>query len=812
MTERAHYARAKAEFERLSELTGTGRDAAIAAITQTDPALAQELRRLFQASAQGLASLDAAPVEATPRFPRYRVIREIGRGGMGRVWLGERDDGSFRGQVAIKQIYRESWNAADERRFLRERQILATLDPPHIARLIDGGHDEHGRPFLATWFVDGQPITRYCEAHALDLRARLVLLRKLGDAVGHAHRQLVVHRDIKPANILVDSQGEPRLLDFGIAAVLDADSAATTAGAPTPLTLRYAAPEQILGERAAIACDIHALGCLMYELIAGEPPHADAGAAALMHAIVHDMPPAPSATARRLGRTIPSRDLDAICLRALRKRPQERYLSVDDWNADIGRALAGEPVQARRGERGYAARRWLRRRWPWLAAASLLLALVSYHLVSINRQLAAVARERDRAEELADFTITVYQSATPAEIREEKVSALGLLDRAAARLEDPKTEADQSPATRAAVIASLGHVYYEIGVRDRAARQFERALALFETATPLPEDDIAVHQRYLAMALYGQDRAEEALEWIERALARRARLGDTDSDIYAGLIRAGAVYASSLEQMDRASDYYDRAIESLQAKLPQSGNELSTTLGNAANLDLQLGRLDQAEQRVARAREHLDPSYTLHYRTDLFLRRLQAKILGARGRYDQALPLLHEARDEARRRMGENHPDLLLFANDHGVLLTDAGRLEEAGPAFDEALAIAGRSGGGNRRLIGVRAARARWLLAQERYAEAAAELTAVLAERDRTPQRDRRSIAHERVALAYARCRLGQPEAADELAALLHGAEARSITQRQSVANDFARWQAACAAQATATQAAATPTAPPPQ
>lgn len=806
MTERAHYIRAKAEFERLSELAGADRDAALDAITQTDPELAQELRHLFQASVHNLASLDAPPAETTPQFPRYRVIREIGRGGMGRVWLGERDDGGFRGQVAIKQIHRESWNIADERRFLRERQILASLDHPHIARLIDGGHDEHGRPFLATWFIDGPPITRYCEAHALDLRARLVLLRKLGDAVAHAHRQLVVHRDIKPANVLVDGQGEPRLLDFGIAAVLDSDSAATTAGSPTPLTLRYAAPEQILGERSAIACDIHALGCLMYELIAGEPPHADAGAAALMHAIVHEMPPAPSVTARRLGRAIPSRDLDAICLRALRKRPQERYLSVDDWNADLGRALAGEPVQARRGERGYAARRWLRRRWPWLAAASLLLVLVSYHLISINRQLAAVARERDRAAELADFTITVYQSATPAEIREEKVSALGLLDRAAARLEEPAAEAGQNPATRAAVIASLGHVYAEIGVRDRAARQFERALALFETATPLPEDDIALHQRYLAMALYGQDRAEDALAWIERALARRARLGDTDSDIYAGLIRAGAVYATSLDQMDRASDYYTRGIAALEARLPQSGNELATTLGNAANLDLQMGRLDQAEQRIARAREHLDPSYSLHYRSDLFLRRLQAKVLGARGRHDQALPLMREALGEARAKMGENHPDLLLFANEYGVLLTDAGHLDEAGKAFDEALAIANRNDGSSRRLLGIRAARTRWLLAQDRYAEAADELSAVLAERSRTPQRDPRSIVQERVALAYARCRLGQAQAAGELAELLRSAQAQSIAQRQSVANDFARWQAACAAQAAPTPAWAKP------
>ncbi|HSX58698.1 MAG TPA: serine/threonine-protein kinase [Tahibacter sp.] len=791
MTDAARYRRAKDEYLRLSELDDDARERALLTLAGEDAALADSLRKLFDAAAQTMPALDAAR-EATPQIARYRLIREIGRGGMGRVWLAERDDGGFAGRVAIKQIDREAWSASDERRFVRERQILASLDHPNIARLIDGGTDGNGRPFLAIWYIDGLRVTQYCEQHALSVRARLSLLRRIGDAVAYAHRRLVVHRDIKPANILVDTDGEPRLLDFGIARMLDEDTAATATGA-SPLTLRYAAPEQIRGELAGIPADVHALGCLLYELLAGEPPHAEAGAAALTHAILHLDPPPPSQVARRRGRAAVSADLDAICLRALRKRPEDRYRSVDDWNADIDRAIAGEPVQARRGERGYAARRWLRRRWPWLAAAGVLVGIATYHVISINRQLAAVARERDRASELADFAITLYQSARPAEIRAGSVSALDLLDRTAARLDEPKME-KLKPEVRAALVASIGHVYYEIGVRDRAVQLFERAVGLFEQADPVPEDDLALHMRYAAMAQYDRNQAEAALAWIERALARRTRIGDDGSLLRSGLDRAAAIYAQSLDQLDRAAEHTARAIAVLEANLPDKQDELALALGNAATLDIQLGELDRAERRLARARELANRESTVYYRSDLFLRRTLAKVLFAKGRRDEGLTLLRDALADARRLMGAQHPDVLVFAVDYGGILTRAGRLDDAGAAFDEALAVGNASAGDSaRQLIGVRAARARWLLARDQPADAAKELEAVLAERAKTPQRDRRSAAYERAALAYARCRLGEAEAPAALRTALTAPEAISVATRPGVADDFAQWRAAC-------------------
>ncbi|WP_257387928.1 serine/threonine-protein kinase, partial [Tahibacter caeni] len=694
MTDAARYRREKDEYLRLSTLDETARSAALAALSTDDPALADALARLFAAAQQPLPCLDAeadAKDDAMPQVARYRLIREIGRGGMGRVWLAERDDGGFRGKVAIKQIDRAFGDGADEHRFLRERQILAALDHPNIARLIDGGNDGSGRPFLATWYIEGERITDYCSRRALGLRARVQLLRKVGDAVAYAHRRLVVHRDIKPANILVDADGEPRLLDFGIARVLDEDTAATATGAG-PLTLRYAAPEQIRGETAGVAADVHALGCLLYELLAGEPPHAELGAAALTHAILHTDPPPPSVVARRRGLPAPGRDLDAICLRALRKRPEDRYAGVDAWNDDLDRLLRNEPVHARRGERGYAARRWLGRRWPLLAAGLAAVAVVSYHVVSINRQLAAVARERDRATELADFAITLYQSATPAEVREGKVSAIQLLDRAAARLDEPKMDKIK-PETRAAIVASIGHVYYEIGVRDRAAQLFARAVALFEQADPVPEEDLIQHQRYLAMALYDSGNAEAAMTQIERALQRREAQGDTDSLLRAALERAAAVYAASLDRLDAAADHNARAIAAMEMHLPATRDTLSVTLGNAADLDLQRGRIDEADARIARARGLIDRNSTVFYRNDLFQRRVQAKVRAAQGRMDEALAQLREALEQARAQLGARHPDVLVFAVDYGGLLLRAGRYDDAGAALEEALDI-GRAAG----------------------------------------------------------------------------------------------------------------------
>ena len=260
----------------------------------------------------------------------YRVLRELGRGGMGRVLLAERADGRFTRQVAIKVLDRSPYDADWRRRFVAEREILARLKHPHIVQLLDAGETVSGVPYLVMEFVSGEPLDRFLLAHRPGLEARLKLFEQVASAVGYAHQMLVAHRDIKPGNVLVDDGGYPHLLDFGIARLLSEPSATATAG--QALTPRYAAPEQVAGQPSSAALDIYQLGLLLYELLAGEPPFADLDGPALLRAVLETDPPPPSRVACKLAPSDARRidaDLDAICLRALRKEPMQRYASVD---------------------------------------------------------------------------------------------------------------------------------------------------------------------------------------------------------------------------------------------------------------------------------------------------------------------------------------------------------------------------------------------------------------------------------------------------------------------------------------------------
>ncbi|WP_257386878.1 serine/threonine-protein kinase, partial [Tahibacter caeni] len=332
--------------------------------------LAQELTGRHGPAASGACTGE--------RLGPFALVREIGRGGMGAVWLAERADGEFAQQVAIKLI-RGGWDAAEaQARFRAERQILASLQHPHIAHLVDGGVGADGRPWLALDYVDGVDLHSWCDARQLDLRQRLDLFLNVCDAVAHAHQHLVVHRDLKPSNILVRRDGVVKLLDFGIAKLLDPQSASiSTMRLFTP---EYAAPEQVRGELVTTAVDIYALGLLLYELLSGQRPYKvdRPTPAAYERAILDQEPTRPSLsltrdaaqadavaanrhlTPQRLRRELRG-DLDAIVLKALRKQPQQRYASVGELVADVRRYLQRQPVAARRGNWRYRTARFLQR-------------------------------------------------------------------------------------------------------------------------------------------------------------------------------------------------------------------------------------------------------------------------------------------------------------------------------------------------------------------------------------------------------------------------------------------------------------------
>lgn len=349
-----------------------------------DTAMDRFLGTLPKVAALNEPALDAPRSHAGP----YRLLEKIGSGGMGSVWLAERMDGVKR-HVALK-LPQGSWPLQGlAERLTRERDILAVLNHRHIARLYDAGVTEDGQPYLALEYVDGKPIDEYCRIHDVDLRRRLRLFLQIAEAVAHAHAKLIVHRDLKPPNILVTSDGHVRLLDFGIAKLIEGDGAAqATELTSRALTLNYAAPEQIAGEPVTIACDIYSLGVVLYEMIAGVRPlkSTNESRRALEHAVLHHEPPRPSdrIADRSLRRAVRG-DLDAIIMKALRKEPEQRYATVNAFAEDVVNYLASLPVTARRGTRWYRLSKFLsRNRFASIAVGLLILVLSTTFMLAID--------------------------------------------------------------------------------------------------------------------------------------------------------------------------------------------------------------------------------------------------------------------------------------------------------------------------------------------------------------------------------------------------------------------------------------------
>ena len=345
---------------------------------------------------------DSVGAGGTRRIGPWRTLGILGEGGMGVVYLAERSDGAFDRQVALK-LLRPGLDAGSfEARFLQERRTLGALDHPYIARLLDAGRSDDGLPYFAMERVEGQPIDAWCQSHGLDLDARIALFLQVCEAVQYAHGRLIVHRDIKPSNVLVDTEGRVRLLDFGIAKLLDeTGEAALTRASERLLTPQYAAPEQLLGQPVGVGADVYALGMLLYLLLADELPYRLAGTTAMeQHRLVCERePPPPSAQSTDPARAAQLRgDLDLIVLAALRKEPARRYASVEALAADLRRWQQGLPITARPDTLGYRAQRFVRRNRLAVAAAVLVFLSLAGGLAASLWQ----AREAEAARALAE--------------------------------------------------------------------------------------------------------------------------------------------------------------------------------------------------------------------------------------------------------------------------------------------------------------------------------------------------------------------------------------------------------------------------
>jgi eukaryotic-like serine/threonine-protein kinase len=571
-----------------------------------DAALLAEVEALLDADEVAGSLFDAPPPAEERKIGPYRVLRELGRGGMGVVYLAERDDGHFRHRVAVK-LLRGSPDAEDlHRRFLAERQILASLNHPHIAQLLDGGVTDGQLPYLVTEFVDGVPITEYCDRNRLGVRARLALLQQVCAAVHHAHQNLVVHRDLKPGNVLVTDRREVKLLDFGIAKLLNP----VLGPAAQPLTRteframtpEYASPEQLRGETITTASDVYALGVLLYELLTGVRPHPPASSRAEAARRVADADPerpssaltrrpdAPDelAAARdtsleRLRRTLRG-DLDAIALMALRREPGRRYGSAELLAQDIERYLRGLPVLAHRGSGAYRLGKLVRRhRAGALATAMVALSLVGGTAVATReaadgrREQRRADRARQEAEAVSGFLMGLFEAGDPAETGGDEITARLLLERGLARAE----ALDGEPHVQAGMLEVIGRVYASLGRYEDAQGLLERALALREAQHGREHADVAVVLTGLADVLARRGRFDSAQSVLHRVRASERRLlSDEDAAASGVLLRLSRLEVSRGDLV--AAETHAR--EALEARRGRLGPRHPLTLESLAQL------------------------------------------------------------------------------------------------------------------------------------------------------------------------------------------------------------------------------------
>ena len=472
---------------------------------------------------------------------RYRIERLLGRGGMGAVYAASRGDEAYEQQVAVKVLHPGLESRGHAGRFLAERQILAVLDHPSIARLLDGGTTSDGRPFLVMEYVEGEPLDRYCETSRLTIPQRIELFRKVCEAVAFAHRNLVVHRDIKPSNILVTDGGVPKLLDFGIAKLLDPASfplmvEATRTGL-RPMSPAYASPEQIRGQVVTTATDIYSLGVVLYKLLTGRLPFdASHHSAAVMEqatrreptlpsvAVTQEPPPAsggepsargPGIEARQLKRQLEG-DLDTIVLMALREEPEGRYGTVDELSDDLERFLEAEPVRARRSTPAYRAKKFIRRHRAAVGVAVIIASLLLGSTLMLMLQARRIAGERDRAEGMAEFTAGLFEVSGPARIMDPFLTTQEIVQRGAFWRE---RELADDPVLRSDQLLILGRAYRSFNDYESAMAKMLESLQLKEELYGDTNPEMVAALNGLASLYLMMGRSNDAEALLKRGLA-----------------------------------------------------------------------------------------------------------------------------------------------------------------------------------------------------------------------------------------------------------------------------------------------------
>jgi eukaryotic-like serine/threonine-protein kinase len=689
---RARWQRIQSLFEELADVEAAERSARLAQACGDDAELRRSVESLLNVDATRKDPLVHAIGAAAEmlledhrdrligtRVGAYRVVSILGHGGMSTVYKGERDTAQYQQTVAIKVLQHAALHPRLRSRLHSERHILATLDHPAIARLIDSGDLEDGTPYLVMEHVDGEAIDVFCDSRTLFVRERIELFVQVCGAVQYAHRNLVVHRDIKATNIFVTDDGTPKLLDFGIAKLLAPESLSHTLPVTRLqeriLTPENAAPEQVLGRPITTATDTYALGVLLYQLLTGRSPYRLLSYSQLQleRAICMDDPARASqaVTARIKGETDVDRariadrrglspqrlrarlsgDLDAIIAMAMRKEPDRRYASVEALADDLQRHLQGQPVRARQGDWRYNSGKFLRRNLIGaLAVMGAFLGLATIaavtlwqnHRIGIARD--ATAQERDRAQQVSAFMVDVFSQADPFQALGRESSAKDLLDRGAEKISG---NVSLQPEVRAQLLESIGLAYRHQGLNDRAIPLFEQAVAIRRESRPPNSRAVAASLANLASALTDAGHFVSAEAYLQQAVAT-AQLGDTPKSVEtADILTQFAFFElNAKSDPDRAKKLFNDALAIYRTQPNDEHLPIANALSGIANAAMWAGDYLSGEQ------------------------------------YQR------EALNMLRASVNRNHPDHAIALAGLGYVLTQRGKLAEAEQTLNEALEI----------------------------------------------------------------------------------------------------------------------------
>lgn len=651
-----------------------------------DPALIDEALSLLEAQTASfnralqplgelMASLSETELQAGDRLGSWLLVERLASGGMGTVFVAERADELFRQRVAIKLLRSGVADPATAARLAAERQILAELQHPDIARLYDGGTTPRGQPYLVMEYVAGLPLDRHCTERKLGLRDRLQLFLRVCRAVQAAHQRLIVHCDLKPSNVLVRENGEPVLLDFGIARLLGEGESGDAGGFCTPA---YASPELLGAARVGVASDVFSLGVLLTELLADR--RADRGTADRERPV-----PLPSALAgadctwkRRL-----RGDLDAIAGRACALDPARRYSSVEALTLDIERYLVHRPVDARAPSMRYRLGRWLRRRWREAAVAAAAMLLTSGFVWRLIEERAWAEREAAVAQQVSDFLVEMFEAADPRVLGSsgtEDVTARQVLDASAAKIGSGGLE---SPAVLARLRFVIGRSYLNLGQSQRAEALLKQAIDAFVSPqVNQPELAIAAMNELSAL-LCRHRRGAEAAAVARRALALAQGLGNPDHIAAAHDALGSALRVEG--RFDEAERLLNTALEMRRESFGDRGVRTLDSLHNLAVLYEERGDFAHAEQAYRQVIGHL-PGRSWDYQLSLAG---LAGVIRRQGRHGEAAALLRENLDLAADLYGDDSDKVATAHSNLAAAYRDAGDYQRARGHYRKAVEIA---------------------------------------------------------------------------------------------------------------------------